>query len=222
MKAAVRLYPVDVAMLPWSPHGALGVLERVLTRDEATGSCTRILRLPAGAAWEPGGEPAPWRELYVLSGEVAAEDRSFGAGSFMTRQGDPGLPAVRALRDTTLIEFQEAARPGGDKPVVTLDAAEAGALPWTRPDGSPPGLVHQVLSAGTSGSMTRVLRCAPFVATGVFVHDHAEEVLLLEGSYRMGDEFHATGTYTAKGPGVPHGPFLTHEGYVGLEVRNYL
>jgi hypothetical protein len=46
-------------------------------------------------------------------------------------------------------------------------------------------------------------------------------VMILEGSYKIGGEFHAAGTYTCKPPGIAHGPFSTHEGYTCLEVRNY-
>lgn len=221
MKAAVRLYPVDVAYLPLAPLGAQGVLERVLTQDDSGAVKTRLLTVPAGAPLGLSATAEVWRELYVLSGGLAAEELDFGPGAFLARDARSDLPALTALRDSVVIEFQEARRPGGDKREVTLDTAAAEALPWFRPDGSPEGLVHKVLSDGPGGSMSRVLRVQPFLSTGVFVHDHAEEVLMLEGSYKMAEEFHPAGTFTAKGPGVAHGPFLTHEGYVGLEVRNY-
>jgi hypothetical protein len=94
-------------------------------------------------------------------------------------------------------------------------------MAWERPEGSPEGVREKLLTIGPSGSATRLLEVDPGVDTGVFRHDHAEEVLLLSGSYKMGEEFHPAGTYTCKGPGVDHGPFWTTEGYTCLEVRNY-
>lgn len=221
MKASVRLYPVDVALRSLQPVGDAGVRQRVLTADASGVVVTRMLEIPAGADSTLPADSALWREIYVLEGELYGGELSFGAGAFLARDSGTELPPLMARRDSVLVEFQETRRPGGDKPEVTLDTEAAAALPWFRPAGSPDGLVHKVLSESPTGSMTRVLRVAPFIATGVFVHDHSEEVLMLQGSYKMGEEFHPAGTFTAKGPGVPHGPFSTHEGYVGLEVRNY-
>jgi hypothetical protein len=220
-KPAIRLYPVDVALLPRLPvPGVEGASQQRFAEAAATGALTRTLTLPAGAAWPPG-RVEHWTELFVLRGALRLGPRRLDAPSYLSLAPGEQRPPLTSLTTTELLELREAPSPTMDKASVVLDAAAIAALPWERPDGAADGVAHQVLAVGAGGSMTRLLRVLPFVATGVFVHDHAEEVLLLEGSYRMADEFHATGTYTCKGPGVEHGPFLTSEGYLGLEVRNY-
>ena len=109
------------------------------------------------------------------------------------------------------------------KPDVTLSPAAIDQLPWERPEGAVDGVVERILTRDPeTGSATRILRVDPYVDTGIFRHDHWEEVWMLSGSYKMGPEFHPTGTYTCKGPHVDHGPFITNDGYVGLEARDFL
>jgi hypothetical protein len=109
------------------------------------------------------------------------------------------------------------------KPDVTLHPADIEALPWVRPAGAVEGVAERILTIDpATGSATRLLKVDPYVDTGIFRHDHWEEVWMLEGSYKMGPEFHPTGTYTCKGPYVDHGPFITNDGYLGLEVRDFL
>lgn len=109
------------------------------------------------------------------------------------------------------------------KPDVTLHPEDIEALPWVRPSGAVDGVVERILTIDlATGSATRLLKVDPYVDTGIFRHDHWEEVWMLEGSYKIGTEFHPTGTYTCKGPHVDHGPFITNDGYLGLEVRDFL
>ena len=109
-----------------------------------------------------------------------------------------------------------------NKPTVRLYPIDITRLPWERPEGSPEGVLHKILAMDPdAGSHTRLLKVDPGADTGIFVHDYWEEVYMLEGSYKMGDEFDPTGTYTCKSPGVELGPFITDEGYLCLEIRNY-
>jgi hypothetical protein len=119
------------------------------------------------------------------------------------------------------LEFRDYHGPPMDKPRVRLYPLDIERLVWSAPPGAPPGVREKVLAAGASGSATRLLQVEPGTDTGIVVHDHAEEVYTLEGSYKMGEEFRPAGTYTCKGPGVERGPFATGEGYLCLEVRNY-
>lgn len=108
------------------------------------------------------------------------------------------------------------------KPQLYLLPDDIEDLRWEAPDGALAGVVQRVLARDpVDGSITRLLRVPPYVDTGIFRHDHWEEVLIVEGSYKMGPELHPTGTYTCKGPHVDHGPFLTNDGYVCLEFRDF-
>jgi hypothetical protein len=218
-KSPCRLYPVDVELMPWLSCGP-GLAQRVLAHDEDDGAYTRLLRVDAGCDWTP--DPLPlWLEMFVLSGSMRSGETVFAASSYVNCGPHEGRLAMMALSDTVVIELADSPGPRMDKATVALTAGEVAALPEVRPEGSPEGVTHRILSAGSMGSVTRLLSVLPFVSTGVFDHDHGEEVLILDGSYKMGDEFHAAGTYTCKGPGVLHGPFLTATGYRGLEFRNY-
>jgi hypothetical protein len=218
-KTACRLYPVDIDLMPWDPCEE-GIYQRILAIDEVDGAFTRLARIDAGGTWAPTPRPL-WSEVFVLSGSLRLAGTVMAEGSYISSAPDEARTVLHALTDTIVIELGDSPGPQMDKEIVSLTAEEVFALPETTPDGSPDGVTHRILSRGSKGSMTRLLNVLPFVATGVFEHDHGEEVLLLEGSYKMGDEFHPTGSYTCKGPGVLHGPFVTSVGYRGLEFRNF-
>jgi anti-sigma factor ChrR (cupin superfamily) len=221
-KPYVRLYPIDVERLPWlRPADApAGVWEKVLARDPETGSATRLLRV------EPGIDTGVfrhdhWEEVLILEGAYKMGDEFHPAGTYTCK--GPGIDhgPFATVEGYTCLEFRDFHGAGMDKPAVRLYPIDIERMAWERPEGSPEGVREKLLTIGPSGSATRLLEVDPGVDTGVFRHDHAEEVLLLSGSYKMGEEFHPAGTYTCKGPGVDHGPFWTTEGYTCLEVRNY-
>lgn len=105
---------------------------------------------------------------------------------------------------------------------------------WETPSGYPPGIAQKILASdidelGKKGSRTRLLKFEPGAfTTEPFVHDHWEEVFLLQGDLivgnnaqgRGGEKFRAN-TYACRPPGVPHGPFKSDGGCVLLEVHYY-
>jgi hypothetical protein len=220
-KPAVRLYPVDIDLLPLGlikPDAT--VTRRLLTAEKTTGAATSLVYIAGGASWLPD-DIGYWTELWVCSGTLRTGSTVVPAGSYYCIAPDGERPELSALEDSVVMWFSDLGGSRMQKGEVRLLAPEIAALPSTRPEGAAEGVLETILAAGDGGSVTRLLRVLPYVSTGVFVHDHSEEVFLLTGSYKMGDEFHPTGTYTCKGPGVSHGPFLTSTGYLGLEVRNF-
>jgi anti-sigma factor ChrR (cupin superfamily) len=222
-KPLIRLYPLDIERLAWTrPEGApAGVWERVLAHDPENGSVTRLLRVEPGVGTGVFVHEH-WEEVLILEGSYRMGSEFHPTGTYTCK--GPGVAHGPFATDDgyTCLEFRDYHGPTMDKPAVQLYPSDIERLPWTRPSGAVDGVHERVLTAGPSGSATRLLRVEPHVDTGVFNHDHAEEVMILGGSYRMGNEFHPTGTYTCKGPGIDHGPFLTNDGYSCLEVRNYL
>lgn len=105
---------------------------------------------------------------------------------------------------------------------------------WETPPGYPEGMQQKVLAAdldehNKSGSRTRLLRIAPgCYSTIPFVHDHWEEVYLLEGDLIVGNDEQGAGgekfqapTYACRPPGVHHGPFKSDGGCVMFELHYY-
>lgn len=105
---------------------------------------------------------------------------------------------------------------------------------WEVPPGYPDTFTQKILAqdideVGKSGSRTRLLKVAPGGYSMVpFVHDHWEEVYLLEGDLIVGNDadgnggekFHAP-TYACRPPGVHHGPFKSDGGCVMYEIHYY-
>jgi hypothetical protein len=109
------------------------------------------------------------------------------------------------------------------KPFVRLYPIDIARMPWRQiGEEASTGLGQKVLAKDPEkGSVTRLLKAEPKVDQGVFVHEHWEEVYILEGGAKLGHEFHPAGTFTCKGPGIDHGPILTDTGFVNLEFRDY-
>lgn len=105
---------------------------------------------------------------------------------------------------------------------------------WETPPGYPEGMAQKILASDIDeenkrGSRTRLLKFEPGVYTTVpFVHDHWEEVFLLEGDLIVGNDENGNGgesfqakTYACRPPGVHHGPFKSENGCVLFEIHYY-
>jgi hypothetical protein len=105
---------------------------------------------------------------------------------------------------------------------------------WATPPGYEPGFKQKVLASDLDeinkrGSRTRLLRIDPgSFSKAPFVHDHWEEVYLLEGDLIVGNDEHGNGgeqfvapTYACRHPGVYHGPFKSQKGCVLFELHFY-
>jgi hypothetical protein len=105
---------------------------------------------------------------------------------------------------------------------------------WETPAGYPPGIKQKILAndideAAKRGSRTRLLRIdAGTYTTEPFVHDHWEEVFLIEGELIVGNDEHGKGgekfaakTYACRPPGAPHGPFKSDTGCLLFEIHYY-
>ena len=89
----------DVGALQWTPvvgsatagAGGVGIDEKVLSRDPATGDVTRLLRFAAGVRTADTIAHDFWEEVYILEGSVVdlGLDRTFTAGMYACRP--PGM-----------------------------------------------------------------------------------------------------------------------------------
>lgn len=106
---------------------------------------------------------------------------------------------------------------------------------WTSPGANyPPGFTQKVLASDIDeqakrGSRTRLLKIEPGAySTESFVHDHWEEVFLVQGDLVVGNDAKGQGgessrafTYACRPPGVHHGPFMSKGGCLLYEIHYY-
>jgi hypothetical protein len=105
---------------------------------------------------------------------------------------------------------------------------------WETPEGYPAGIKQKILAsdideAAKTGSRSRLLRIDPGTyTTEPFVHDHWEEVCLLEGDLIVGNDAAGEGgekflakTYACRPPGAYHGPFKSDGGCMLFEIHYY-
>ncbi|MEX2240132.1 MAG: cupin [Burkholderiales bacterium] len=105
---------------------------------------------------------------------------------------------------------------------------------WETPPGYPPGFTQKILASDIDekakrGSRTRLLQLAPGAySTEPFVHDHWEEVFLVQGDLVVGNDARGQGgessqafTYACRPPGVHHGPFASKGGCLLYEIHYY-
>ena len=105
---------------------------------------------------------------------------------------------------------------------------------WETPPGYPAGINQKVLASDLDeqnkrGSRSRLLRIdAGTYTTAPFVHDHWEEVYLLNGDLIVGNDENGSGgesftgsTYACRPPGAAHGPFKSERGCLMFELHYY-
>jgi hypothetical protein len=105
---------------------------------------------------------------------------------------------------------------------------------WQNPPGYPKGIQLKILAGNIdrdkkTGGYTRLLRFMPgSFTTEPFVHDHWEEVYVLQGDLIVdskpdgtGGETFLQGTYCCRPPGIYHGPFRSETGCLLLETHYY-
>lgn len=216
-KKVVRLYPQDIERMPWEPAEGGGA-ERVVATD-GKGSVTRYWKL------EPGdvvtAEDDRWDEMYVLEGSLTVAGRRYDAGSYLCIP--PGVERGEVRSEDGAVVLQ--ALDHHDrlaKPEVRLTADEVEALEWREAESGQTGFKEKFLARDEEhGSLTRLLRVElGGDTTEVDDHDHDEEVLIIEGSCRNGEELHPAGTYTFNPPHEIHGPFVIYEPLLCYEIKN--
>lgn len=223
-KPYTRLYPVDINRIPWeTPAGAPeGVYNKTLAQCPETGSHTRLLKV------EPFVDTGifrhdHWEEVWLLTGSYKNDDEFQPTGTYTCKPPDIDHGPFQTNEGYTGIEVRNYYPAAMNKPLIRLFPLDIERLPWEQPAGAPEGVWQKILArCPETGSHTRLLRVAPGIDTPAAIHDHWEEVYVLAGSYKAGEEFHPRGTYICRPPQVEHGPFLTDEGYLCLEIRDYV
>ncbi len=120
-----------------------------------------------------------------------------------------------------------------NKPHLEFHAVDL-AEGWASPPGYPATIQQKILASdidevNKTGGRTRLLRFTPGgFTTEPFVHDHWEEVYLLQGDLIVGNDENGDGgtpfmapTYACRPPGALHGPFKSRTGCMLYEVHTY-
>jgi hypothetical protein len=80
--------------VPWSSTGVAGLFEKILSRDEASGDYTRLLRFEPGTDTRPMGVQKHdfWEEVFIVQGSITdlSLGQTFTAGMYACRP--PGMP----------------------------------------------------------------------------------------------------------------------------------
>ncbi len=98
---------------------------------------------------------------------------------------------------------------------------------WQTPSGYPSGIEQKILAGHLDeerkkGSRTRLLRFKPGTfTTEPFQHDYWEEVFQVSGSLTVNGKTFPPLTYACRPPHALHGPFLSEEGCLLLEIHYY-
>lgn len=212
--------------LTWAPRPD-GAEEKVLNADPHSTARTLLLRVPAG--WSAPREPDDVaEEFFVLEGEIAVDDLSFGRHGYGFLPADHPWKVRHAASGATLVVFRFAA---DDADVATGEvvAVEAAAMPW---DVSlyDPALIHlrlarKVLRMGANDSgrtylLTGLPHGRPDVADmQLELHPHAEEMFLITGELSAPEGIMTGGAYFYRPPEIPHGPHVSDLGFLML-MRN--
>tara|TARA_B100001996_G_scaffold366483_1_gene337231 strand:- start:55 stop:414 length:360 start_codon:yes stop_codon:yes gene_type:complete len=103
---------------------------------------------------------------------------------------------------------------------------------WEPVPNSAPGIEMKILSGeldekNKTGVRTRLIRFKKGAFNNdVFVHDYWEEVYMISGAITLGKEQNKKTTnspaYACRPPGTPHGPFLSNDGCIFLEIQYYI
>lgn len=229
---------VQSQMLPWS--GGIDGLRpaaqsKILSRDDADGSSTRVVRYPEGWNATPGERLATHEEFLVLDGEIEINGRRYEQHTYGFLPAGYVREAMGTKRGAVLLTMLygrartlDAGAPAGFDEKLLIEYVNPLLMDWD------PGLVDPQLSRGVAIKPLRTdpytqevsfLYCSPphrvppGMAKPQWTHPMVEELYCIEGDYVWGDLGRMRpGGYAWWRENVFHGPSGTDTGY-NLFVR---
>lgn len=214
--------------LAWRDAEALGLPGarcKMLCHDDADGSFTALVRLPAGSKIAPRKDSgADWDdEAYVLEGDLTIGDLALRRHSYVYLPAAAGT-GIEARTPTTLVLWRH-----------------VGPLPWRAPDGTGPLLIHtmempwdtdvweknlthlrparKTLRLGPDSTRTYLLAGLPhgYPATGragMEKHPYPEEMLMIAGDMWSPQGRMTRGAYFYRPPRISHGGHWSELGFL--------
>ena len=231
----------DVAPTPLPAAGwPAGATVAVLSRDEASGAFSGLLRLPPGWRREACHHPATAVDVYVVSGTLRIGEQLCAADWFGYWPAGTSQPAWVVSDDGAELFLGARAAasdvvpgpgPHGDEGVALLDTER---LAWElAPEGPPEELISDL----PVGIVTKTLRwveetgellalCANvprWAYPRLEFHECCEEAYLLRGDIWLGSSgTMRPGSYFWRPPYITHGPFWSQDGCLFLVYTDTL
>lgn len=226
---------VQSQALPWagSPWPCLaGCQVKVLSRDEATGAASAVVRMPAGWHADGAGWLSAALEFLVVEGALEVNGREYRTDCYAWLPAGYPLRHCRSDAGAVLLAFFDAEpawtagvpdAPTADAPVEFRDAYR---LPWTD-EGLPPGPAR-------AGVRAKLLRGSPARGDSTYLtacpahlqpaerrspqetHDCVEEIFLLSGDLQSTVGHMAAGAYAWLPSRAAHGPYGSRGGSLAL------
>jgi hypothetical protein len=223
--------------LDWQPtpfaHLA-GTQHKLLSRDEVTGACSLLLRLPAGWQHEGCWHLDAEEEFLVLDGHLSIGEHDYEPDCYALLPRYWTRGAVRAHADTVLLCFFDWAPQAqvgiearaADALLRAVPRVDAFDLPWESAGMDPAyadiGLRWKMLLGRIGEPRTTMLvTCPPHLHPPQWrgpqeIHDCVEEMFLISGDYLSNVGRMREGAYFWRPPGIAHGPYGTRSGNLAL------
>lgn len=224
-KGPVRLYSMDIARKEWEqvPGAAKGVMQKILATDPITGSITRLGKVEPQVEQNQTWVHDHWEEVHILEGSKKIGEEFHPVGTYTCKPPQVEHGPVLTEDGFVQIEFMDYHRADMNKPLIRLYPMDIQRLPWDPVEGVVQGIYIKSLAQDpVTRSETVLMRVDAGVEVLAAVDEREEEIFILEGSCRIGEEFYPAGTYTCRPPGIEQGPLYTKEGLLALRVRNAL
>ena len=223
--------------LEWQPTPLAhltGTLCKMLSRDEASGACSMLLRLPEG--WQHAG---PWHldveeEFLVLDGQMSLGEHDYVEDCYGRLPAWWTRGALRVGKEAVLLCFFERAPTAamgvdvraGEASRCAVPRLDAFEMAWESAGMDPAcadiGLRWKMLRGRIGDAQTTMLvACPPHLHPPQWrgpqeVHDCVEEMFLLSGDYLSNVGRMREGAYFWRPPGIAHGPYGTRHGNLAL------
>lgn len=220
--------------LPWESVEALprpGTEIKVLSRDASTGAMSCLLRYPSGWSMSASQRLAADEEFYVLQGELAISERTYGEGDYaFLPAGYPRAGLCTSSGAVVLTFFESLPREITGEPNTfdTLRLVEYVSSQNSRWGGASDKVIANdrvrrlVLKPDEiDGDRTWILKIdasedQPFEVDGIERHPCVEEMFLLDGDFVMACGRMTPGAYFWRPPMIAHGPMGTRHGFTGF------
>lgn len=214
--------------LAWEPgpgeNWPVGADVKLLSRDEATGALTGILRLPEGYRRGAGHHEGE-TEYVVLSGGLSVGEALRGRGYYEYNPpgvgqepwvSEEGAELLFMARESAPAFIPQPGLAGGGAGQIQLDTAR---MPWmiTPVEGPPPGIcVKWLRHIEETGELAAIISNVPqFDYPKLEFHHCIEEIFCISGDMWLGNSgTMRSGSYLWRPPYITHGPFYSESGAV--------
>ena len=224
-KGQVRLFSNDIARMPWEqvPGAVKGVWQKILASDMDTGSITQLGKVDPHVDQDQIWVHDHWEEVYILKGSIMIGGELHPSGTYTCKP--PRVEHGPAFTEEGFleIEFMDYHRTDMNKPLSQLHPTDIQHLSWEPVKGLAQGIYKKSLALDSvTGSETALIRVDAGVEVDALTEEYEEEMLILEGSCKIGDEVYPAGSYICRPPGIERHSFYTNEGLLALRVCSAL